>query len=444
MPPDINFVRSAVANIVDLLDDLGAEALDDAVEAWLRDWDGESLEEVDELDQEHVQGRIRLDGDRIEVDGSVLAVHVAVRIDDVIVIVTDHEAGGVHGRTYPPADPDDPVIVLLDEEDVGDNVLSLKLVLLHELVHVRQVREAGADRDFEDDIPEFETEAHLYTVLGCALVLQQHPDSTNVVEDVREAAEENVEDHGSDVDEGVDFLEQLLRIKELLGGDIADLNATFRELLEELEDANDAASEELERREGELEDRRRQRRRLRRLRRLREAISDGTDALGRFENAKRDAMATHDGLFPQLEDLLELLREREETRATLDELRAEFEEADDDAREELREALEALQERLGELEEEIERLGDSCRDLIRDEVDQLEGADRDGRRADRAVRRLLDALSEALEDAVDDDVIDALAELMRVLRRAAVRVELLRFKLDVMVQLEEWVEDLLD
>lgn len=452
---------AALANIKSLLKQLGNGLLSPEVEEWLTEFDGKDgkkIKKVKKAEQDAIGVKIILKNGKVFRNKKVTALVCAIEVDNLLIVVHKGQKGDGQGNTFFPKKEGDRVVILLDEADVGDEI-RMKMVLFHELVHVKQIRDKNSgfkkirdekkvkkegkkekkvkksDKEITDEIKKkltdnFEAEAHLATLFFAALLIQAHPESSNAILEKYKTALKKFKDHKDKAQDRTKLIGQILDTVGKLVEDIKGENAKLKRLIDAMGSLGKNLAKEIQRYGKSLPNTEAAKKVKGRLEKLKKSIEKAKKAVDNFEKLKKDLIGKEKELRKQLKDILERtedLRKKKEAfeKETDKEKRAELKKELKKMRKALKKARKKAKEALGKLTAALGKAGTAAQ------------------RAMSEIKETIKELRKEQDRNEDEKLLDIISKIISTYRKASNRLKKLKFKLNLLRELEKALGDFL-
>jgi hypothetical protein len=441
----ITILKKALLNIKGMLALLGEDLLSPDILEWLKGLIDKSIETIDEFEIETFSGTIVLGKGKVKVgDSKAKKVKAAVTVDNVRIVIHEGAKGKGQGVTYAPKKKRDPIVILLDESDVGDQ-LRMKIVLFHELVHEKQLRDPNSGfaeirdgdegdaekiKKIEELAPNFEAEAHLATVFISTLLLQQHPEGEKAILEKFDNALKRLKSFLDKANDPLKLMNQILATKDKLRREIGEENKALKEKIKELNTLRNQLQKELERYKKSLPKTKETDKIAKRLDKLAQKIKDAGAAISDFETIKAALLESDARLAKKLEEIAGKFAERQKKAMQLE-------------KEEDKERRKTLKKEIKELNKELKELSSEIKKGIDDEVKDLKKIDKKARTTQTTIKELIEEIAKELGESLDDGLINLFTKLLGCLRKTANVLSKLKFKLNVLKELEVLVKKLI-
>ncbi len=443
----------ALLNIKSLTGHLGDDLLSPEVLKWFKGWDGKAFEKVKEIEVEVIGEKIILKDGKATGNGKTHSLKTAIKIDNLLIVIHGGSKGKGQGLTFFPKKDGDRIVIFLDYADVKDE-LQMKMVLFHELVHVKQLRDKNSgfidirdsakgkddkkktDKEIIDEIKEkiadnFEAEAHLATLFFAALLFQAHPEGEKSIIEKYKTALKKLNKHQKDATDQFKLFNQILKTLEKLVADIESENAKLKKQIEVSKTLRDKLKTELERYKKSLPKMKESDKIKKRLNNLEKKVDKAAKAIIDFEKLKLEIINKVSELKKKQKDIAKKTAERNKKK--------------DDIKKEKDKAKKAkLTEELKEINKVLKKLKDSAKKDINKLNRVLKKGCNEAGKAQSEIKEIIDKLGKELGKSEDDSLIDLFTQLMAAFRKSANVLKKLKFKLDLLMELEKVLEKILD
>lgn len=406
----------ALNNIKNLLAHLDGNFLSPEVIKWFRNWDCETIEETENEKIEVIGTTIIIKNSNPKKSKKKRSRNIAVKIDNLLIVIKNN-IKGKQGFTYYPKRDGDRVVILIDNKDVKDEI-AMKIVLFHELVHVKQIRDKNSgfkdirdslkengkpktDKEIDDELNAklsdyFETEAHLASMFFTALLVQAHPENIDIIIKKYKESKKLFNRYRKKVPDKKLF-NLIIQIIEKLIPDIQIENAKLIEEVELLNTWKTKLETQLTRYKNSLPETKESTKIKERLNKIEEKINETLTKISAFEESKQAML---------------------EKEALLRESLKNFKCNSDEIKEE-KGKLKELKKSFSEFMKELKRLNRKLKKLcetIKDNTKEL--------------------ASEVLQNE-DDTLIEIFSFLMREFQKSSIILKKIKFKFSLLEVLEE-------
>lgn len=438
----------ALRNLKSMIEHLGEDLFSPEILKWLKAWKGKTLKDINEFKIDTLDGKVVLGKGRLKLGkgkGKGNKVKTAVEVDNVIIVILKGGKKGKQAVTLRPQKKGDTIVILIDKADVDTDELQMKIVLFHEFVHVKQLRDPKSgfaeirDSDATDEEKakknqdlglNFEAEAHLATVFICTLLLQKHPEGAKAILGKNKTARKQLENFLAKVKDPLKLLNQILATKDKLKKEIKEENEALNKKSKELKKLHEQFKKKLDRYKKSLPQNKDADKIAKQLDKLAKRIEDAGKAISEFESKKTTLFEFDAELAKKLQEIARMLGERQKK-------------AEQRKKETDKERRKTLKKEIKELDKKIKKLGKKIKKDLDKEVKDLEKIAGKAGAALTNIKKLIGEIAKALGKSFDHGLIDAFAKLLACLRKTATVLAKLKVKLIVLRDLEALVKKLI-
>ena len=438
----------ALLNIKNLIDQLG-DLLSPDVLKWLSEWNGKEFEKVSETKIDVIGEKIIIKNGKARGNGKTRSLKTAVKLDNLLIVVHGGGKGKGEGMTFFPKKENDRVVIFLDEADVNDE-LQMKLVLFHELVHVKQIRDKNSgfkkirdslkgrektDKEIINEIKNklkdnFEAEAHLATLFLAALLIQAHPEGEDSILNKYKTALENLIKYREKSKDKLKLFNQLIKTLGKLIPDIKSENDKLNEQIDSLKKLRDKFKTELERYLKSLPQIKESKKIKHRLNTLKKEADKTVKNIDDFEKLKLKITKKESVLREKLKDIARKAGELEKIKQEI-------------AKQNDRSEKAGLKEEYLKLNKALKKLKKSVKKDV-DKLDQLLLKEqRKVKAVQSGIKKVIGELVKELSRCEDYGLIDVLTQLMGAFRKSSTVLKKLEFKLDLLKEIEKELKKIL-